>query len=330
MTTPPASVPLLKRPRVVSAAVAAALVVAAAFQFGGGVAAVPDPIVELLRALFEYSPELSARLIASSTAAAAIAIVVFGVLGTNRFLPITACAVAAFVALACVSRALSAGGLGFPLLSLVVAGGLLLGMLRTQPSDSSARRGLSPGWTVLGLLVLATATGAIAGRATDPNRLANAAGVTGDGNIDGASEATAAPTTKVINIDLDMHPYEGRRIEETPLANYLPTLPTLARGKTTIVVFYMPNCNACHSIFRQFFSMPRVEQVFMVEIPAAVGIAHADTGEEPEPIECVGCEPLLLATGPNYLVASPMVVKIEDSVVTCVSDRFKGECLLPQ
>ena len=65
-------------------------------------------------------------------------------------------------------------------------------------------------------------------------------------------------------------------------------------------------------------------------VPPADGVPSFASGEETDPVECVGCETLALAPGPNYLVATPMVVKIEDSVVTCVSDRFKGECLLPQ
>lgn len=312
------TVPLLRRPRVVSLAVAAALAIAATLQFRGAVTAVPDPIVELLRALFEYPPELCARLISAATAAGAVAILLYSVLGTNRFLPIVACGVSAFISLACVSRAISAGGLGFPALSLVVSGTLLWAMLRTQPGESSARRGLSPAWTALGLIALATVAGGIAGRATDPNR------------PDPAAMKAAETAPRVVNIDLDMHPYVGRRVEETPLANYLPSLPALVRGKTTFVVFSMPNCNACQSIYRQFFSMPRLEQVFKVEIPPADGVPNFSSGEDTDPVECVGCETLALAPGPNYLVATPMVVKIEESVVTCVSDRFKGECLLPQ
>jgi hypothetical protein len=309
-------VPFIRRTRVVSLLVAAALALASVLQFRGGVDAVPDPIVEILRALFDYTPELCARLIASATAASSVVILFFGVGGGNRVLPVLASAIAAFIALACVSRAFTAGGLGFPLLALVVAGTLLLLAVRAKPLEPGARRGLSPAWTALGLIALATAIGGAAARATDPNSP--------------KSVEPAAQAPKVVNIDFDMHPYVGRRVEETPIADYLPTLAERARGKTTFVVFYMPNCSACHSIFRQFFAVPRIEQVLTVEIPPADGVPVADSGEEHEPIECVGCEPLLLAPGPNYLVASPMVVKIEDGVVTCVSDRFKGECLLEQ
>jgi hypothetical protein len=295
----------------VSSLVAAALAIAALLQFRGGTDAVPDPIVEILRALFDYTPELCARLIASATLASSVAILFFGVLGGNRVLPVLASAIAAFIALACVSRAFTTGGLGFPLLALVVAGTLLLLAVRSAPLEPGARRGLSPAWTALGMIALSTAIGGAAARATDPDRP--------------KSVEPAAQAPKVVNIDFD-----GRRVEETPIADYLPTLAERARGKTTFVVFYMPNCSACHSIFRQFFAVPRIEQVLTVEIPPADGVPVADSGEEHEPIECVGCEPLLLAPGPNYLVASPMVVKIEDGVVTCVSDRFKGECLLEQ
>jgi hypothetical protein len=257
-------------------------------------------------------------LIASSTVAGAVIVFLYGVIFENRFLPIVACALGTFVSLACVSRALSAGGLGFPVVALAASLVLLWWMLRTRPRPvgvhATPRRGLSPGWTALGAIALATGTGAVAGRATDPNRPVETA------------PKPAGP--KVVNVDFDMHPFVGQRVEETPIGASLPGLAERTRGQTTFVVFYLPNCHACHSLFDQFFSSPRLEQVFTVEIPPADGVPQVDTGEEPEPIVCVGCEPLLLPTGPNYLVASPMVVKIEDGVVTCVSDRFKGECLL--
>ena len=309
---------LSRHPRIAAACVAGSLGLCAWLQFRGGPDGVPAPLVELLEALFGYSPELSTRLVASSSVAGALIVFLYGVLLANRFLPIVACALGAFVSLACVSRALSAGGIGFPAIALATSLVLLWWMLRTRPRaegmHATPRRGLSPAWTALGAIAIATSTGAVAGRATDPNRPVEVA------------PKPAGP--KVVNVDFDMHPFVGRRVEETPIGASLPGLAERTRGQTTFVVFYMANCHACHSLFDQFFSAPRVEQVFTVEIPPADGIPQADTGEEHEPIVCVGCEPLLLPTGPNYLVASPMVVKIEDGVVTCVSDRFKGECLL--
>jgi len=146
--------PLSRHPRLAAACVVGALGLCAWLQFRGGAADVPAPLVEILEAFFGYPPELSARLIASSTVAGALIVFLYGVIFENRFLPIVVCALGTFVSLACVSRALSAGGLGFPVIALAASLVLLWWMLRTRPRPvdvhATPRRGLSPGWTALG------------------------------------------------------------------------------------------------------------------------------------------------------------------------------------
>lgn len=308
------AVPYLRRPRVVAAVIALVLIVAAALQFRDTTNFVPAPLIALLDALFGYTPELSGRLLASSTLAGGLIVLFFGVGFGNRFLPTVAASLGAFVSLACISRAISAGGIGYPATSFVVFTACIALSLRSIAIERSVLRGLSPAWTALCAIAIATITGAVAAKETDPSRA--------------QETSTKTSTPKIVNVDFDMHPFVGRRVEETPIGASLPSLAARTQGVTTFVVFYMPNCSACHSLFDQFFSTPRLEQILTVEIPPADGVPQVDTGESHEPIVCVGCEPLLLPPGPNYLVASPMVVKIEDGIVTCVSDRFKGECLL--
>ncbi len=308
------TVPFLRRPRVTAAIVALFLVVTAVLQFRDIPNSVPAPLVALLDALFGYTPELAGRLLSSSTLAGALIVLFFGVGFGNRFLPTVAASLGAFVSLACISRALSAGGMGYPATSFVVFTACSVLSMRSIAINRMGRRGLSPAWTALSAIAIATITGAVAARETDPSRP--------------SESAPKVSIPKVVNVDFDMHPFVGRRVEETPIGASLPSLAARTRGVTTFVVFYMPDCSACHSLFDQFFSAPRLEQVLTVEIPPANGVPQVESGEAHEPIVCVGCEPLLLPPGPNYLVASPMVIKIEDGVVTCVSDRFKGECLL--
>lgn len=72
--------------------------------------------------------------------------------------------------------------------------------------------------------------------------------------------------------------------------------------------------------------MPRPELVIALAVPMSDDATSA-ASDAPRPIECLGCEELSLPVGPNWLVAPPMVLKVEGGVLTCVADRFGGDCL---
>ena len=309
---------ILTHPRVLSFAIALLLVVAATLQSRWGAASVPAPLAEILNWLFGYDATVAARLIVSAEFAGAAAIACVG----NRTLALAGSATIAFVALACVSRSLRDGGMLWPAIVLALSAALLWLTVQSAPrtkagarTNKSSRRGFSPAWTALFAITVATAT----------SHLVHIVERTADAAASAERQANAP-----IAIDLDMHPYEGRRIADTPLPIYLPTLEALVKDSTAFVVFYNPHCGSCHSLFREHFASLRPEMVIAVEIPDADGAVLADTGEsEPEPIECAGCERLPLPKGPNWLIASPMVLKLENGFITCVADRFKGNCLEP-
>jgi hypothetical protein len=302
-------------PRVPATICAAVLAILGVLHLRDGASWAPVPIYEILTWLFGYGPDLSSKLLAASEFAAAVALLVFG----NRVLTVACAGALAFVSLACVSRALSAGGLLPPLATLMLGIGIVVLGTKARAPIAGPRRGLSPAWTALATITLATATGHVVAQS-----LANPA--------DNASHNhdSDSGSTRIVSIDLDMHPFEGRRIEDTPVGSALPALRGIIGDETAFVVLYLPDCSACHSLFEQFFSLPRPELVVAVEVPAGDGIEQVDTGEEHGDIACTGCERLSLPVGPNWIVAAPMVLKIERGIVTCVADRFGGECLAAQ
>jgi hypothetical protein len=304
---------LLRSPRTASLALAAFLVALGLVQLRLGPDATPDPARELLAWLFGYDAKVAARLIVAIEFAAASAVLVAG----TRFLALAVSVVAAFLALACVSRAVTNGGLAFPALSLAVSIAFVLLARWSQPSPpAEGRRGLSPAWPALGAIAAATSVGHWSSAASFHSP-------------DAAPRAAAAKDEKpspVPTIDLEMRPFEGRPLSESTLAKYLPQLVELCAARDAYIVVYSPYCESCFTLFTGTFGVPRPERVIAVAVPMSDDATSAST-EAPRPIECLDCVELSLPKGPNWMVAPPMVLKVESGILTCVADRFGGDCL---
>jgi len=303
--------PLLRSPRLASLALSAFLAGLAVAQLRFGADSTPAPLRELLVSMFGYKPELAARLIVAIELATAAAVLVAG----TRFLALFVAGTTVFFALACVSRAVTGGGLLWPAVSLAVSVAILFYALATQPSPPrEGRRGLSPAWSAIGAILAATLTGQWTASAS----FANPAQV--------AAAAKAPPRPTAPSIDLDMRPFEGKPLSESVLAKYVPQVVELCATQDAYIVVYSPYCESCHALFRDIFGVPRPERVIAVAVPMGDDAVSAAT-EAPRPIECLDCDELSLPKGPNWVVAPPMVLKVEGGVVTCVADRLGGDCL---
>lgn len=297
----------LRHPRVCSLLVAIALAAAAAVQLRAGPGSVPAPLVELCSQALDCDAELAARAIVALELALAAAVLCVG----SRWLAMASTVAFGFVALSCVSAALRGGGLLVPVFSLLAAVALGWLVSRSEPAMRRVRRGLSPAWAALVAIAVGTFTA----------RLSLA--------VDFHREEDPSAKARANAIDLDMKPYVGKPIAETPLAAYLPGLAAKLGNDTAFVVFYNPRCDACHTLFEANFQQPRVERVIAVEIPPPPGAVLVETDHH-GPIECPSCEFETLAPGPVWLVAPPMTVKVERGVIVCVADRFGGDCINPQ
>ena len=305
MKGPPA---ILRNPRFIAVLAAAMLATAAAVQLRLGADSVPRPMLQLSIVLFDWQLATAARALVAIELALAAAIVAAGA----RFLTTTALVAIAFTALACISAAGLAASAVLPSLTLACAAGLLWLSAGTSMRSGRERRGLSPAWTALFAVAAGTAASVLTAglRFTAPD----------EGSTDAKSRAIA--------IDLDLKPYVGRPVAESPIATYLPRVAADLGNETTFIVFYNPRCDACHTLFRGSFSQPRPERIIAVEIPPASDAIVI----EPDymgPIECPTCEFESLPPGPLWLVAPPMTVKIEGGVIVCVADRFGGDCVNP-
>lgn len=300
---------ILRHPRALSFLVSLLLAAAAVTQLRLGESSVPAPLVQASLYLFEWTPEAAARTVVAIELALAAAVLVAG----TRWFACAALVMIAFVSLACVSAGIRTSGwiLDAVLLALAV-GGLWFASRGSDPSVQR-RRGLSPAWTALLALAAGTATARLSA-SVDFHR---------------PVETEAQAKARINSIDLDLKPFIGRAVADSPIATYLPRIAAELGDATTFIVFYNPRCDACHSLFEAHFAQPRLERVIAVEIPPAADAVLVD-GDHHGPIECPTCEFETLPPGPLWLIAPPMTVKVERGVIVCVADRFGGDCVNPQ
>ena len=306
--------------RFASLVVAATLCGLAFWHLRAGPESTPGALREAIRALFGYDLEVSARLIVAAEFGGAAAVLLVG----NGFLSMAASVAGMFVALACLSRALAVGGVLAPIGGMALFGALLFVSYNAakaaraqREAEQSPRRGLSPGWSLLGAIAAMTTSAHFAASAQFKS-------------AEGAPLPGAAPTQAVPSIDLDMKAFVGQPLSQSPLGKYMTELESLCSAANApegaYIVVYSPSCGTCYSLFRDNFSMPRPQKVIAIAIPLADGAVSAAT-EPPAPIECFECVERVLPQGPRWLVASPMVLRIEGGIVTCAADRFGGDCL---
>jgi len=298
-------------PRITSVPVAALLAGIAIAQLQLGEGATPQPLREVCAWLFGHDASTASRLIVGAEFAVAAAVLVVG----SRVLAVAAAGAVAFVSLAALSAALRDGSAFLPGLALL--GSIALAILAARSErhhEGARRRGLSPAWSALLAIATATAAGSLASSATFATPRAS-------------SDAEAK--ARAMSIDLDLKPYIGTPVSDSPLATYMPSMVHRIGLETAFVVFYNPACDACHTLFDAHFAEPRLELVFAVEIPLAAGAVSA-AHDHHGPIECPGCSMETLPPGPLWLIAPPMTVKVERGIITCVADRFGGDCLNPQ
>ncbi|MSR40679.1 MAG: hypothetical protein EXS10_02105 [Phycisphaerales bacterium] len=216
----------------------------------------------------------------------------------------------AFGALASISRAFKEGdvsgamALAFALGVSCIALALLSKSKEVQPQ---ARRGLSSSWRVFAALLAFAVGPMIAAR------------------LDFQQEDHTVPPARII--DLQLETSIGRTLDSTAVATYLPTLSAMiaAGGNSGWIVFFNPHCSACHVFFAEHFQGPQLEPIIAVEIPLADGETAA-AGDEFGRIECATCEFIELPRGPLWLVPPPAVLRIENGIVTCYSDKISGDC----
>lgn len=111
------------------------------------------------------------------------------------------------------------------------------------------------------------------------------------------------------------------RAQKIALAIERPVPDDLEKGDW-LVVFSRPDCDHCQALYREHFAVPRKDRILKVSI--------LDTMGTPLAMPCEGCVTTSLyrvkagqggasaTSSPNYLVQTPVIVRLKDGIVTAV------------
>ena len=107
------------------------------------------------------------------------------------------------------------------------------------------------------------------------------------------------------------------RAQKIALAIERPVPADLEKGDW-LVVFSRPDCDHCQALYREHFATPRKDRILKVSILDTTGTTLA--------MPCEGCATTSLyrvkagqgGASPNYLVQTPVIVRLKDGIVTAV------------
>ncbi len=207
-----------------------------------------------------------------------------------------------------------------PWVMLVVDGGLLFGVIVFNPRPLiptlSSRRPLIPaavislvGFVVSFVIVLP------AGKPTPPPPP-----IAGPGP--GPAPAPALPGFWLLS---DATEWVGKPWTEVELFTFMNPKPSGLDSGKRYVVFYNRTCDHCEDMFRNDLTDPQLAaMVTAIEIPAS---KTQLTSPNAWVMPMNDCELLALPVGCDWIMTSPVALRIVDGVVECATEGDHRECM---
>ena len=222
-----------------------------------------------------------------------------------------------------------------PLYMLLIDGSMLVAAVAFPVSAKGMVPVITKGvWPAMGLCIIgaAIAFGMPAPKVTleDPSLLAGsgdgaagAAGTTpgatsGPAGPDAAKGTAGAPwpgrPEKVESYYLgEFEKWVGQRLDAQPIMQLLAAGPpaNIQQGRWH-VVFFRADCDHCHTLMSTYFEGELEVPVLAVEVP--------DTDPSSAlPNPCERCDMARLLKGPSWVFTTPVLLTVQDGVVTCVA-----------
>jgi len=202
-----------------------------------------------------------------------------------------------------------------PLVTLVIDGGLLLGVTILGRRASSMRCSTTlPTWRVVTVAVASLAVMAVAF-----GRPAPAPAASGDGahsSAAGGAEASVPLPAQGYYLP-DYASWIGRPWNEIDISHWIAGAPAdLGQGQQTIV-FYRKDCEHCHELLELYFSGPLAVPTTVVAVPEKAGFPTVGV----QPMPCTECREAELPKGIDWLLQTPVVVRLSDGVVECAHEE---------
>ena len=170
-----------------------------------------------------------------------------------------------------------------------------------------------------------TGTGATAGPDTRAPKVSAPASAASSASGE-KSAASAAPALPSYWYATDIEGWVGKRWNEIDLFHYMKTKPSGMDRGGRIVVFYSRTCDHCEAMFNDDLATDPglAATVTAVEVPQSkVQLTDPKGWSMPE----TACELLSLPLGADWIITTPMTLRIEDGVITCAQENEHKNCM---
>jgi len=104
----------------------------------------------------------------------------------------------------------------------------------------------------------------------------------------------------------------GSRLDSQDMARLMtPAPPPSINTGTWLVMFYREDCEHCHELLQNYFSGPLKTPTLTIAIPDTDPAASLE-------MPCSECQERKLFKGPEYVLTTPVLLKVVDGIVTIV------------
>jgi len=125
----------------------------------------------------------------------------------------------------------------------------------------------------------------------------------------------------------DLGDWIGKSIDSIELFSWVNGWPHDLHTGKQYVIFYSLTCDHCEALLYAHFEFPRFPTTLVAIPESTEGFNRDGAFENP----CFDCAKTELAVGPDWIVGTPLVVAIDDGIVTCAVENEDYEvptCLM--
>jgi len=124
---------------------------------------------------------------------------------------------------------------------------------------------------------------------------------------------------------LDTADWPGQPARNIDLLSWIPNLPATLDDGQQYVILYSRTCEHCYELLLEHFSYDPPAATTLVAIPEMKD-GFIEDGQIENP--CIDCLELELPIGVDWLMTPPIVIAIENGVITCAQEAEDG--MMPQ
>ncbi|MCH7797253.1 MAG: hypothetical protein IID28_02255 [Planctomycetes bacterium] len=217
-----------------------------------------------------------------------------------------------------------------PWVILAIDGSLLLGVVLFDPSPLiPAAPSRTP--AVLAAVLIAGGFGLSYWMVIHPLETRTTTTTTndnGNGNGHGGAPVVVSNVTPVPSFWFakDVGSWVGKPWTEVELFSFMPRKPSGLDSGTRYVVFYSRTCDHCEDMFRDDLNGSAItSMVTAIEVPDSPTVLTSDNGWWPGPPQ--ECELLSLPLGCDWIMTTPVALRIVDGIVQCAVEGEHTECM---